>query len=159
MGYDWSLDIEVPFLPPSLNRAYIPRLRKVKDGVALTKVMDTKARSFIDRFRTFVAQKYLLEINSMPVDETVVFRVDYVFFFETLINKTWGKKSGAKSRYAIVDVTNRITLLENAIKVALDMDDCRYFGGSFRKEMDPGNVRTQVTITAQGPEEYSLPPL
>jgi len=159
MNEPWSVRLEIGYIPPSINRAYIPRLRRGKGGVKLAKVMNNEVRAFVDRFKTDIVSRYLQELCDLPDDGVTVFRIDYKFVFDTLINKTWGEKGGAKHRYKIVDTSNRVIIIENALKAALDIDDSMFFVGEIRKEMDPGHVRTEITITAQDPEDFGVPPV
>jgi len=145
----WSLHMVIPFLPPSSNKIYIQRRQ---GGKALSK----DSRYFLEKFKTEVVPKYLPRMQVIPENETI-FEVEFLFFFETLINKGFAVGK-AKTRYKRIDVSNRVKLLEDALKDVLAVDDSLFFRSTNEKLMSPGNARVEIVIRAiDDPREFGIP--
>jgi hypothetical protein len=148
----WSFQVTIPFLPPSSNHIY---QRRRQGGQALT----AQAVAFRERFNDEMS-KVLHELQDIPSDGIRVFVVTFDIFFETLINSTFdGTKEGAKCRYKKLDVTRRVTFLEDCFHKAIDVDDLFFFGNCSTKHMDPNNPRVEIFIVERSPEEFGIPPL
>lgn len=144
------LRMSFPLLPPSSNKIYFR-------GTMLTQV----ARDYAEAFAKYAAQHHLHEITQLNVDG--IFAVHLHFYFETLINESWNNpkvkpSKRAKSRYKKLDLDNRIKLLTDCVRDAIDIDDNRIFAGSQEKHMDPQNQRVEITIQEVLPEDFGIPP-
>lgn len=148
----WSFSITIPFLPPSSNHLYV---RRGRNSMALS----PQASAFRERFNDEMS-KVLHELQDLPSDGLRIFVVTFDIFFETLINKSFdGTKDGAKCRYKKLDVTRRVTFLEDCFAKAIDVDDLFFFGNVSTKHMDPDNPRVEIFIVERSPEEFGIPPL
>jgi len=149
----WSFSITIPFLPPTSNHIYV---RTRQGGQTLS----SKAIKFRNRFNDEISQ-VLHELQRLPSDRNKsVFVVTFDIFFDTLINATFdGTKKGAKGRYKKIDVTRRVTFLEDCFAKAIDVDDMFFFGNCSTKHMDPHNPRVEIFIVERSPEEFGIPPL
>lgn len=137
------LKMVFPQLPPSSNNIYIKG-----------SILKAPARKYAEDFAKFAAQNHLHEISQMNADG--VFALHLRFFFDTVVNETWNnpnvkESKRAKSRYKRFDLSNRIKLLEDCIRDALDIDDCQTFAASQEKHQDPSNPRVEIEV-----EETSL---
>lgn len=144
------LHICFPALPPSSNKIYFR-------GTTLTRV----AREFAEAFAAYAAQHHLHEINRL--NTAGIYAVHLRFFFESLINETWNNPSvrpskRAKDRYKRIDLDNRIKLLTDCVRDAIDIDDSRVFAGSQEKHMDPGRPRVEIYVQEVNPDDFGIPP-
>lgn len=122
-------------LPPSANHAYfnLPRGGRT---------LSTAGRRYKKETTTFIARTYPRELATMRMNEP--YCVYFRLFFEQdgILNKTWPKE--AKSRYKTVDVSNRVKLLEDALKDACGLDDSQNF--IIIVEKREGNPATEIRL-------------
>lgn len=73
----------------------------------------------------------------MNRDSETAYKVEYRFFFDPkrVLNLTYknGKKTGAKTRFARIDVSNYEKLLSDCLAEAIGVDDCQFFEVTTRK--------------------------
>lgn len=134
-------------LPPTSNKIYIR-------GTILTK----EARVYAEKFAAF-AKQFLPEISEMNTKG--IFGLHLKFFFDNLINETWDDVTKppsrrAKSRYKRIDLTNRIKLLEDCVRDALDIDDSQTFAASQEKHLDKKNPRVEIEIEELNPKLFGI---
>lgn len=137
-----------PILPPSSNHIYIK-------GTILT----SQARDYAEKFAKFASQHHLHEINQM--NPKGIFALHLRFFFGSLINETYGNTKfppsrRAKTRYKKIDLSNRIKLLEDCVRDALEIDDSHTFAASQEKHQDAGNPRVEIEIEEISPALFGL---
>jgi Holliday junction resolvase RusA-like endonuclease len=145
------LTIVFPVLPPSSNRIYFR-------GTSLTR----HAREYAEAFAAYAAQHHLHEINKLNPNGIYAFHLR--FFFETLVTSSWNNPAvtpskRAKDRYKRLDLDNRIKLLTDCVRDAIDIDDSRVFAGSQEKHMDPGNPRVEIYVQEVNPDDFGIPPI
>lgn len=134
-------------LPPTSNKIYFK-------GTMLTQ----QARDFAEKFSKFAAQNHLHEISEMNPDG--VFALHLRFFLET-INDSWNNPNvapskRAKSRYKRLDLSNRIKLLEDCIRDALDIDDSQTFAASQEKHHFKGEPRVEIEVEEVNPALFGI---
>lgn len=134
-------------LPPTSNKIYFR-------GTILTQT----ARTYAEQFANF-AKAYLPEISEMNPDG--VFALHLRFFFDNIVNETWNDLSlppsrRAKTRYKRIDLTNRIKLLEDCVRDALDIDDSQTFAASQEKHLDKTNPRVEIEIEEMSPGLFGI---
>lgn len=149
-----------PILPPTSNHIYFR-------GTILTSV----ARKYAEDFAKYAAQHHLHEINEM--NPKGVFALHLDFFFDKLENQTWFdateqertqgyvtrkvtvvengvKKKELKQvpllRYRRLDLDNRVKLIQDCVRDALDIDDSQVFASSQEKHQDPGKERVEIVV-------------
>lgn len=85
--------------------------------------LSSEAKKFKARTTAHVSSTYQYVIPQLKKDSPLA--VTYCFYFnnEDVLNKTFGQKNGAKTRYKKMDVTDRIKLFEDAVFEALGLDD------------------------------------
>jgi Holliday junction resolvase RusA-like endonuclease len=142
------LKIVYPTLPPSSNKIFFR-------GTTLTRV----AREYAETFAAYAAQKYLPEI--MKLNRDGVYAIHLRFFFESLVNETWNNPAvrpskRAKDRYKRFDLDNRIKLLTDCIRDAIDIDDSRVFAASQEKHQDPKEPRVEIYVQEVDPSDFGL---
>jgi len=135
-----TLKIVYPGLPPTSNKIYFR-------GTQLT----AKAREFAESFAMYSAQHHTHEITRMNRDG--IYAVHLRFFME-LVNLSWNNPEvapsrRAKERYKRIDLDNRIKLLTDCVRDAIDIDDSRFFAGSQEKHHDPDPTQSRVEIYIQ----------
>jgi Holliday junction resolvase RusA-like endonuclease len=110
------IHLSVPWLPPSSNNAYfnLPR-----GGRALSK----EGLGFKTKTTSHLVQHFRKELATLRVNEPYLVAV--FLTFDELQNTTWPKT--AKSRYKRLDASNRVKLLEDALKDATGVDDSSTF--------------------------------
>lgn len=145
-----GLRIVYPHLPPSSNHIYVR-------GTILKK----EARIYAEDFAKYVAQNYMPEI--LKLNPNGIYSISIMFFFETVENATFNnfnipESKRAKSRYKKFDLTNRVKLLEDCIRDAIDIDDSRTFVASQEKHQDPKNPRVVIDIEEVSPVLFGLLP-
>lgn len=117
--------IELPWLPPSSNHAYM----NVRGGGGRT--LTEAGREFKKRTTVHIQQKYptamRLFVKNKPY--MIVFR----FYFEEVENKSFGQGK-AENRYKTFDGGNRTKLLEDALKDAGGIDDSQTMISIWQKE-------------------------
>lgn len=143
-----SLRMVYPVLPPSSNKIYFR-------GTILKK----EARDYAEKFSFYITQKYLSEISQLNPEG--LFALHLRFFFESLVNSTWNDMTlfpskRAKSRYKKLDLSNRIKLLEDCVRDALDIDDSRTFSASQEKHQDPKNPRVEIEVEEVSPTLFGI---
>lgn len=144
-----SLEIVVPFLPPTSNHIYVTN----RWG---RRFLSKEAKSFKNRFSTEVVPNYLHLISQLNPNS--IYHVEWRFFFtdDKIVNKTFGAKSGAKMRYKKLDLTNRLKLIEDCLVEALAIDDSQFFSSSQTKESvrrSEGKEQVIIMVTPLIPEE------
>lgn len=127
-------------LPPSANHLYIR-------GTILTK----QAREYKARFKQFVVQTIGMK-QIMDMDPKALYHVQLDFYFETVLNKSFGDLSlppskRAKSRYKKFDLDNRIKFLSDCVRDSVGIDDSHTFASSQTKHQDPQNPRVEVVVS------------
>jgi Holliday junction resolvase RusA-like endonuclease len=128
-------------LPPSSNNIYY----NIKGGRALT----SEARSWKRRaVHSMVEQGNLCLDTSFEPDSK--YGIELYFFFKAVENEGWYKrdKNGnrkAKSRWKKIDLSNRIKLLEDALKDATGVDDSAIFEMIiYKKQSDKPMVMIEI---------------
>jgi Holliday junction resolvase RusA-like endonuclease len=104
--------ISLPELPPSSNNAYFNR-----PGGGRT--LSQEGRRYLMATKAFLQRQYRDEM--MFFRKNVPYLVLAQFFFSELENKGYPKK--AENRYKKLDGSNRLKLLEDALKDAGGVDD------------------------------------
>ena len=123
----------IPSLPPSANNAYF---NLPKGGRALT----TGAKKYLTETKAYLSQNYRIELASFQPD--VPYGLWVRFYFPDLENTTWPK--AAKTRYKKFDATNRIKLLEDALKDVAGIDDSQHLVVILQKLQ--GDTATELFI-------------
>lgn len=135
------LRVTYPVIPPTSNKLYF-------NGTMLTAV----AREYAETFAQFMAQRHGSEVLEMNKD--ALYALHLRFFMHGLENASWNNPKvapsrRAKTRYKRIDLSNRIKLLEDCIRDALDIDDSHTFAASQEKHQVPDDVPERVEITIQ----------
>ena len=149
MNYLRLLTFVYPGLPPTSNRIYFR-------GNQLT----AEARQYAEAFSQYINQNYL-HVTSQAMNTEGLFAVHIRFFFDWLVNKTWNNMNippsrRADSRYKKVDLDNRIKLLTDCVRDAIDVDDSHIFAASQEKHQDPGNERVEITVQEVDPSLFGV---
>ena len=105
--------LEVPWLPPSSNHAYI------NNGFG-GRTLGSKGKKFKNETLAHLTQHYRREL--MLFKPNVPFVVAIRFFFQDIENAGFAKGK-AKGRYKVFDGGNRTKLLEDVLKDAGGVDD------------------------------------
>lgn len=144
------LSASYPVLPPTSNKLYFR-------GTTLT----TVARKYAEDFSKFMMQRHGADILEM--DNKSTYALHLRFFFESLENSRWNDpkcppSKRPKSRYKRIDLSNRIKLLEDCIRDALDIDDAQTFAASQEKhQCAPGEPeRVDFIIQRVEPSLFGL---
>ena len=142
--------IDLKGLPPSSNNAYF----NMKGG---GRTLSDEGRKYKNETKTFIAQNYAKHMKYF------VPNVEYTIFFQLTFlptdfyNKSFGKKKGSESLIKKLDISNRVKLVEDALKDATSIDDsCTTLLG-IRKV--PGDVeRTTIFVWRQpdDPDPFTL---
>ncbi len=135
------LRVTYPIIPPTSNKLYFR-------GTMLTKT----ARDYAEAFAQFMAQNHGADVLEM--DPKSLYALHLRFFMHGLENASWNNPNvapsrRAKTRYKRVDLSNRIKLLEDCIRDAIDIDDSHTFAASQEKHQVPDEVPERVEITIQ----------
>ena len=138
-----AMRVDIPFLPPSSNHIYVTDWRKK------IRFLTKEAKAFQRRFSAEVVPHYLNIISSVPPDNgNNIWNVHYSFYFDKddILNKTFGEKGGAKSRYKKMDVENRVKLIADCFFKAIGLDDSLVFDEGSSKQVCPPNLQPHVRI-------------
>lgn len=136
------ISLSLPNIPPSANHAYFTN----RQG---GRTLSTAGQKYIRETKTHLAQNFPLLLTAIKPDRPylVYFRI----YFESVTNKLWPEK--AKTRYKTVDASNRIKLLEDALKEACGIDDAQHLMVVVEKREGP--PLTEIFIW--GLEEEATP--
>lgn len=142
------LEFSYPVIPPTSNKLYFR-------GTMLTAV----ARKYAEDFSKYMMQRHGAEILEMDKDS--IYALHLRFFFQSLENARWNDPRPSKrpkSRYKRLDLSNRIKLLEDCIRDALDIDDAQTFAASQEKhQVRPGEPeRVDIIIQRVVPAHFGL---
>lgn len=138
------LRIDYPIIPPTSNKLYFR-------GTQLT----ATARQYAESFSQYVAQRYGAEI--LELDTQAIYALHLRFYMHGLINPSFGNPKiapsrRAKTRYKRIDLSNRIKLLEDCVRDAIDIDDSQTFAASQEKHQVPESEPERVVILVQRTE-------
>lgn len=144
------LRVWVPYLPPSSNKIYEPVWVR---GKPRGKRLSDAGRRFKIR-----AMKTIQEGGKaafLHLKEDIPYELTLAVFLEKIENKGW-HTGAVDRRYAKVDVTNRIKLIEDTVADAVGIDDRHNFRISLEKHCDPDNPGIYVILSAAPEEEVGL---
>jgi Holliday junction resolvase RusA-like endonuclease len=134
-------------MPPSSNHIYF----NIHGG---GRGMTGEAKSWKKKATTQVINQNRLQF-SQPLDPNEKYDLTLHFYFAEIENKGWnefftrGEKAGqrkAETRWKRMDLSNRVKLVEDAIKDAVGVDDSCTFIHTLAKDHDPENPRVEVTL-------------
>jgi len=104
------LTLDFPFIPPSTNHAYT-------NGAFGRRTLSNKGKAYKKLVTALVTQTVALG-PAMSKDRGWMI---WITITTSILSKGWPKK--AKNRYKTLDASNRVKLLEDAIKDGLGLDD------------------------------------
>lgn len=148
------IKFKVDFIPPSENRIRIIRVIRGKPaGMAWTR----EAKDFKKRFKDFVHTHKAVNaaLFSSGHSEGDVYDL-HIEIGMPLLNKTYGKKNGSKTRYKKNDVANRRKLVEDALSEVLSIDDSLFFGVSMVK-VHSDKEYLSISLCQTDPASYGVP--
>jgi len=128
------LYLRIPSLPPSTNHAY-------------TNIRGTNRRRLSDEGSSYKINTTLHMVRQYPAQLTLL-RKDCAyltavrFWFPTLTNSGWPSK--AKSKFKVLDLSNRVKLLEDCLKDAAAVDDSCTMTSVWMKRATSGDPYTEV---------------
>lgn len=106
------IQINLPFLPPTTNHAYI------NNGFG-GRTLSAAGKKFKRETSAIITTKYAKQIASIRQNKPYVLFIR--MYFKTLENASYPKKSN--NRYKHLDATNRIKLVEDALSESIGVDD------------------------------------
>lgn len=118
-------------IPLSSNHAYFNHPR---GGRALTK----EGKKYKVETTTYIARAYPAALATIRKNEP--YCVYFRLYIPDVENSGWPKK--AENRYKTLDVSNRVKLLEDALKDACGIDDSQHFIVIVEKR--PGQPKTEI---------------
>lgn len=127
------IEFHLAALPPTTNDAYVPA--KVRGHRAM--LLSDAARAYKATTRLELLEK-LSPADSM--DGRRWHRLELTFYFEGLYTTT----PGAKGRFRVVDVSNRVKLLEDVIAEVFGVNDCCFKTLVLSKEEGPEGVSVRI---------------
>ncbi len=99
----------------------------------------------------------------LEMDRDSIYALHLRFFFKSLENARWNDPTcppskRPKSRYKRIDLSNRIKLLEDCVRDALDIDDSQTFAASQEKHQirDGEEERVEIIIQRTDPALFGL---
>lgn len=145
-----KLHVWIPFLPPSSNKIYEPVwVRGKPRGKRLS---DAGRRFKVRAMKTIQEGGRAALLN---LKEHVPYELTLAIFLNKIENKGWVSKK-TDSRYAKVDVTNRIKLIEDTVADAVGVDDRHNFRIYVEKHCDPDNPGIYVILREISEEDVGL---
>lgn len=145
--------VRVDFIPPSENNIRIIRVHRGKPaGMAWTK----EAKSFKKQFKNHINTAKAVEaaLFSASHQEGDVYDL-YIELGMPLLNKSYGKKNGAKYRYKKNDVANRRKLVEDALSEVLSIDDSCFFTVAMSK-LHSDDPYLSISLVQSDPNFYGV---
>jgi hypothetical protein len=144
------LRVWIPFLPPSSNKIYEPVYVR---GKPRGKRLSDSGRRFKVRAMKIIQEGGRAALLNLK--ENIPYELTLAVFLEKVENKSWTTGS-TTSRYAKIDVTNRIKLIEDTVADAVGVDDRHNFRISLEKHCDPDNPGIYVFLSKIPEEEVGL---
>ena len=145
------LRIHLPFLPPTVNHAYV---NKKTGGRFLSK----EGRRFKESAAALFRAKYGAALRGL--DANAPYGLAVRFGFPYVENETWPKR--AARRYKKWDLSNRVKLLEDALCSACELDDSQFLDVVLEKRVSdspettiwiwehaPGQIPSELTTLAR----------
>lgn len=135
--------IVLPGIPPSVNHAYF-----TKGG---RRVLSKVGRAYILDVRTRIVREYPGLLGFFRENKP------YVVYFRFILPQLYnaGFATGAtKTRFKVIDVTNRVKLLEDALMDAAGIDDSQHVAVLTHKAL---GLKEETHIFIWSPEEEKTP--
>jgi Holliday junction resolvase RusA-like endonuclease len=132
----------IPFFPPSTNKAYFFHSGRMH--------LSSAGKQFKNNVTSHLLQKYPKELQFFKKNSPYLIYLR--LYMKDVENAGWPKK--CETRYKIFDGTNRIKLLEDALKTATGIDDSHHIAFLVEKrvsadravvEVFAWNLETEVT--------------
>lgn len=148
-------------LPPSSNSIYVKGT-----------ILSSKARAYGERFAAWAIQNHgpeLLQLGTLH--QEALYSIELWFFFESLVNEAYysegptyvweekvkDKKTGKlvktgktevrrRSPWKKFDLTNRVKLLEDCVRDAVDIDDSQTIDAHLFKRQDAEAPRVEIIL-------------
>lgn len=133
-------------MPPSSNHIYIN-----KSG---GRIKTAEARAWQNKAVREIIEQAKLGFQE-NLDQNKQYALLMTFYFKQIINKGWGeiykkgdKKGQRKSqnKWKRVDLSNRVKLAEDAMKIATGVDDSSTMASILIKTCDPQNPRLYMEL-------------
>jgi hypothetical protein len=115
--------LELPWLPPSSNKAYINRR-------GAGRMLGDVGRKFLTETKAYLAQNYPTQLRFF--EPNAPYHMVFRFVFEDLENKGFATGK-ADTRYKRFDGGNRTKLLEDALKDVGGIDDSQTLASLWEK--------------------------
>lgn len=111
------IQMHLPYFPPSTNKAFFSRHGRLH--------LSDEGKAFKENVKAHIIQNYARQIRDFKKNVPYLLYLR-VIFAEGLENAGWPKK--CQTRYKKMDATNRIKLVEDAVRDALGVDDSQFLG-------------------------------
>jgi|SRR5690606_16701389 len=134
------IELELPSLPISINRAYTHTLMSKGGGRVVVRILTAAGRKYKEESISHLARNYPKELNK--IEKNKPYLVYITLYLEDLVVKGWPNK--AKSRYKKLDATNCIKLLEDVLAEVSAVDDSNNLVVVVQKKLGP--ERTVIRI-------------
>ena len=117
------LDITIPFLPPSVNKAYTTVKIKAKYGRTICKrSLSKEALKFKREAKIYLLSALKDDFDSLQdIGVNKPYRLEITLYINRLFNKT------GKSKFKKIDASNYIKIVEDMLVDALRIDDSQFF--------------------------------
>lgn len=110
------VEFRLPYIPPTTNHAYVT----IRGG---GRRLSDEGKKFKIDVTTYLVRHYPNELRIFK--KNTPYAVHFTIFLTNLENKGWA--TGKTSRYKTLDVSNRVKLVEDALKDACGIDDAQNF--------------------------------
>jgi Holliday junction resolvase RusA-like endonuclease len=127
-------------IPPSANNAYA--------NVRGRKILTKEGRKYITETKTYLAENFPKQLRIFQPNKP--YQVFFRFFFEAIENKNFFEGKG-ETRYKVIDLTNRVKLLEDCLKEAGGIDDSQHL--RFILDKQQGEERSEIWVWSLEDEE------
>ena len=152
------VELELPFLPPSENSAYVQigRMRK----------LSTEGKEFKRQVNEYCWDIYESELDRLceELGDTLWLLVDMDIYLplDKVVYLGWTKKNkagarGAKEPYRNIDGHNCVKLMADALSEILHIDDRRFQWGRTLKHVDGREPRVVLRMGPVDPQEFGVP--
>jgi hypothetical protein len=130
----WSA--ELPFLPPSINNSY----KIIKMGSRYT----LGAAPALAKFKSDAAKALAYYPVITRLDPTDSYLLVVMVSVERLETSTFGKASGAKSRWRKIDSSNMLKSVEDAVVRHTGLDDSSFLAHTVLKKEGPSGTSVHL---------------
>lgn len=137
--------LNIPYFPPTTNKAYFSKGGRLH--------LSAEGRGFKAKVISHLTERYPKELRFFKKNNPYLIYLR--LYMDDLENKGWPEK--CQNRYKVFDATNRLKLVEDALKEVTGIDDSHHVAFLVEKRSCTPGASVHVEIRAWNLEEEVTP--